>query len=157
MSEPEPPPSKIDLLLAKTDEIQAALSTIERAIDTELNSVIQSTRRDEQNDVDESPAWAKYIINLLNGVREGAQGFWAELQVITAQSNHASNTRSKPVSNKQDSNLAKIVTPQADSQPESRTEPANESWTDENSPNEDRAHGQFLRGCNRSVVAASLS
>ncbi|KAK7403718.1 hypothetical protein QQX98_010521 [Neonectria punicea] len=137
MSEPESPPSKIDLLLAKADEIQAALSTIESAIDTKLNSAIQSSRRNEENDDGQPPAWAKRIINLLNRVREGAQCFRAELQVITSQSDHDSNTRSNSVSNNQGSCQAKNVTPRVDSQPESRTEPANESCKDDNSPHED--------------------
>ncbi|KAH7000869.1 hypothetical protein EDB80DRAFT_721099 [Ilyonectria destructans] len=118
--------SKIDLLLAKADKLQATLSTIETFIETKINpgrrsarSVGRGKRNEDQN---EPPAWAKSLTDLLNTVREEAQAIQSDAQAIAAQSHDASGTSSEVADASANGNPALNLTLPPDPQSESHTD-----------------------------------
>lgn len=124
--------SKIDLLLAKADKLQATLSTIKTFIDTKINPGRRSARsvgrgKERNEDHNELPVWAKNLTDLLNTVREEAQAIQSDAQAIAAQSYDASDTSSEVAdasANGQDGNPAMNLTLQPNPQSESHTDSA---------------------------------
>ncbi|KAL6409092.1 hypothetical protein AUP68_05461 [Ilyonectria robusta] len=119
--------SKIDLLLAKADKLQATLSTIETFIHTKINPGRRSARsvgrgKERNEDQNEPPAWAKSLTELLNTVREETRAFQSDAQAIAAQSYDASDTSSEVADASANGNPALNLTLQPDPQSESHTD-----------------------------------
>ncbi|KAK7419101.1 hypothetical protein QQZ08_011004 [Neonectria magnoliae] len=155
MFKPDPTFGQLDLLLSRQDKMEARLLAMENFVKKDRRFTRTVVRGGKQDHHDEPPAWAKTITDLLLGLLEDARDLKSETQefksqIIAAQSHNASNTRSELAdasANERDSNPGEQDgnPGEQDSNPSNpereevsrASQPADESQTDGNHPEED--------------------